>query len=130
MWSSVGQLILRSDCICPGYSLIYKCTVNGEQAGSTVWTGNAFTCTNHEISLFHSDYGSPNGAYGECSNIQGKSIKIIESNTSSSSRGYVSQLIVRIRPDTIGKNIECQYDDGQTSEPKGQVTITATTGDY
>ena len=54
----------------------------GEQAGSTVWTGNAFTCTSHEISLFHSDYGSPNGAYGECSDIQGKSVKTIaiESN--------------------------------------------------
>ena len=95
-----------------------------------MWTGNAFTCTSREISLFHSDYGSPNGAYGVCSDIQGKSVKIIESNVSSSDRGYVSQLIVRIRQDTIGKNIECQYDDGQTSEPIGQATITATTGDY
>ena len=93
--------------------------MNGGQAGSTVWTGNAFTCTSREISLFHSDYGSPNGAYRECNDIQGKSVKIIESNASSSDRGYVSQLLVRIRQDTIGKNIECQYDDGQTSEPKG-----------
>ena len=104
--------------------------MNGGQAGSTVWTGNAFICTNRKINLFHSDYGSPNGAYGECSDIQGKSVKIIESNDSSSDRGYISQLIVRIRQDTIGKNIECQYDDGHRSEPKGQVTITATTGDY
>ena len=104
--------------------------MNGEQAGSTVWIGNAFTCTNREISLFHSDYRSPNGAYGECSDIHGKSVKIIENNANSSDRSYVSQLIVRIRQDTIGKNIECQYDDGQRSEPKGQATITATTGNY
>ena len=104
----------------------------GRQDGTTAWTGNAFTCTSREISLFHSDYGSPNGAHGECSDIRGKSVKTIaiESNVSSSNRGYVSQLIVRIRPDTIGKNIECQYDDGHRSELVGQVTITATTGDY
>ena len=104
----------------------------GGQDGTTVWTGNAFTCTSHEISLFHSDYGSPNGACGECSDIQGRSIKTIaiESNISSSDRGYVSQLIVRIRQDTIGKSIECQYDDGHRSELVGQATITATTGDY
>ena len=125
-----GQLILRSDCTCPGYSLVYECTVNGEQGGSTVWTGNAFTCTSREISLFHSHYGSSKGAYGECNDIQGKSVKIIKNNDSSSDRGYVSQLIVRIRQDTIGKDIECQYDDGQRSEPIGQATITATTGDY
>ena len=35
-----------------------------------------------------------------------------------------------IVPDTIGKNIECQYNDGQRSEPIGQATITATTGDH
>ena len=90
----------------------------GEQAGITVWIGNAFTCTSCEISLFHSDYGSPNGAYRECSDIQGKSVKTIESNASSSNRSYISQLIVRIRPDTMGKNVECQYDDGHRFEPK------------
>ncbi len=104
----------------------------GGQAGTTVWIGNAFICANREISLFHSDYGSPEGAYGECGNIRGKSIKTIDSirNISSSVRGYVSQLIVSVRPDTIGKNIECQYDDGHTSEPVGQATISATTGDF
>ena len=130
--SEFGQLTLKSDCTCPGYPLIYECTVFGEQAGTTVWTGSAFNCTSREISLFHSDYGSTaeGMAYGECGNIQGQSVKTINGNTTSSERGYVSQLIIRVRLDTFGKNIEYQYDDGHSSKLVGQttVTVTATTG--
>lgn len=115
-----------SDCTCPGYPLTYECSVSGEQDGTTVWTGSAFNCTNREISLFHSDYGSTGGAYGECSNIRGQSVN---ANVSSLVRVYVSQLIVEVGLDTIGKSIECQYDDGHTFKVVGQATITATKGD-
>ena len=101
----------------------------GGQDGTTVWTGSAFNCTNREISLFHSEYGNTEGAYGECGNIHGQSVKTINSNISSSVKGYVSQLTVRVRSDTIGKSIECQYDDGTTYTSVGRVVITATTGD-
>ena len=104
----------------------------GGQDETMVWTGSAFNCTNREISLFHSEYGNIEGAYGECGNIRGQSliVKSINSNISFSVRGYVSQLTVRIRSDTIGKSIECQYDDGTTYTSVGQVTVTATTGDF
>ena len=128
--SVFGQLTLKSDCTCPGYPLIYECTVFGGQAGTTVWTGSAFNCTNREISLFHSNYGSTaeGMAYGECGNIQGQSVKTINGNATSSERGYVSQLIIRVRLNTFGKNIECQYDDGHSSKLVGQETIIATRG--
>lgn len=102
----------------------------GGQDGTTVWTGSAFNCTSREISLFHSDYGSTaeGTAYGECGNIWGQSVKTINGNVTSSERGYVSQLIIRVRLDTFGKNIECQYDDGHSSKLVGQATVTATTG--
>ena len=128
--SEFGQLTLKSDCTCPGYPLIYECTVFGEQAGTTVWTGSAFNCTSHEISLFHSDYGSTaeGTAYGECGNIWGQSVKTVNGNRTFSERGYVSQLIIRVRLDEFGKSIECQYDDGHSSKLVGQATVTATTG--
>ena len=125
-----GLLELKSDCTCPGYPLTYECTVFGGQDGTTVWTGSAFNCTNREISLFHSDYGNTEGVYGECGNIRGQSVNTINSNISSSVRGYVSRLIVRVTSDTIGKSIECQYDDGTTYTSVGRVTIAATTGDF
>ena len=124
-----GLLILKSDCTCPGYPLIYECTVFGEPGGTTVWMGTAFNCISHEISLFHSDYGTSKGAHGECDNIEGRSVKIIDNRGSSVILGYVSQLIARVRSDTIGKSIECQYDDGVTFSSVGEAVVTATTGD-
>ena len=34
-----------------------------------------FNCVNHEISLFHADYESTEGAYGECGDIVGQSVR-------------------------------------------------------
>ena len=93
-----------------------------------MWMGTAFNCTSREISLFHSGYGTSEGVYGKCDNIEGRSVKTI-SNKVSTVEGYVSQLIVRIRLDTIGKSIVCQYDDGITPTTVGQAIVTATTGD-
>ena len=62
-------------CLCPGESLTYERTVIGEPDGITVWTGSAFNCTSCEISLFHSQYESTEGIYGDCDDIVGKSLK-------------------------------------------------------
>ena len=55
-----------------------------------MWMGTAFNCTSREISLFHSSYGTSGGMYGECDNIEGRSVKSI-SNRGSTVIGYVSQ---------------------------------------
>ena len=103
----------------------------GELGGTTVWQGSeVFNCTSREISLFHSDYEAIEGAYGECGDIVGHSVKTVTDDVNNSpSMGYVSQLTVTIRPSIIGKNIECLYDDGTTSEEMGRSMIIATTGD-
>lgn len=95
-----------------------------------MWTGSAFNCTNREISLFHGDYGSTERVYGECDNVRGQILRTVKSaNSSAAEIGYVSQLMVRVRSDTIGKNIKCQYDYGTTYMQVGQTaTVTATIG--
>ena len=67
-WMSKDVFVLH------GEHLIYKCTILGEPGGSTVWLGSAFNCTSHEISLFHSEYESTTGAYGDCADIVGQSV--------------------------------------------------------
>ena len=82
-----------------------------------MWTGSAFNCTNREISPFHGDYGSREGVYGECDNIRGQILKTVKNpNTSAAAAamGYISQLIVRVRSDTIWRSIKCQYDNDTT----------------
>ena len=49
-------------CICPGYEVIYECTVCGE--GATAWTGSLFACTGNEIILRHHQFEL--GSTGEC----------------------------------------------------------------
>ena len=47
-----------SGCACPGDTLTYECTVVG--AGSTIWTGSAFNCSNsnYMILLLHNRFSS------------------------------------------------------------------------
>ena len=101
-------------CLCPGESLTYECTVMGEPGGSTVWQGSVFNCTNHEISLFHSLYETTEGAYGECDDIVGQSVRNTTNSDNNSTTYYVSQLTVPISSGTEGRTIECLYDNGET----------------
>jgi hypothetical protein len=82
------QLIDTSKrCLCPGEPLIYECTVTamGESVGSTVWRGSIFMCTSQEISLFHADYESTEGAYDKCGDIVGKSVRSYVNTTNDNS---------------------------------------------
>ena len=49
---NVGLVKLTS-CICPGFTVVYECTVMGGTA--TVWAGSALNCANshNEIVLLH-----------------------------------------------------------------------------
>ena len=121
------------ECICPGQSLTYECTVMGELEGMTVWSGSVFDnyCISCEISLFHRNFDSTEGSFGECGEIMGRSLRVnINETDGFNSVGYlVSQVNVPVSSNTAGKNIECQYDDGNTYLPVGDMIIPAETGD-
>ena len=107
---ALGQLVVLSNCVCPGHELRLECTVVG--GGATVWRGSAFDCYYYnEIILFNSRFQS--GTSQECNNgkIIGRSI-----NTTSDSDGikYISQLIIQLDENGTldGRTVECVYDNG------------------
>ena len=95
-------------CECPDYTITYECTIVGGLA--TVWKGSAVDCKN-EIVLLHSRFMS-DGTVRECNDgaIIGRSVTVANNDL------YTSQLMVRISSATVGKTIECFYDDGSTEQ--------------
>ena len=120
------KLLDDEECICPGQYLTYECTVVGELGGMSVWRGSVFNCTSQEISLFHNKYES--GAFGQCGDITGQSLKVNTTDGNNSIGYFVSQLSVPAGSNTAGKDIACQYDDGDAVVSVGEMTIPAVTG--
>lgn len=118
---------MTSDCVCPGFSVTYECTVRGTENGFTVWQGSAFNCASNEIALRHQRYSSEEGALGECNggSILGRSLRIAGGSF------YTSQLSVRVSHEVMGKTVECILDDiNSTSRLIGNaiVPVNITTG--
>ena len=119
-----NELVVASDCICPGFNLTYECVVMGTDAGFTVWRGSALDCTSNGIILRHNRFSSMEGAMGECN--EGS---IIGRSRLESGLFYISQLSVRVSPEVIGRSIECIHDDANvTFRLIGSATISITTG--
>ena len=117
-YTALGQLVVLSDCVCPGHELRLECTV--VRGATTVWGGSAFSgCSNNEIVLRHSQF-EHGLAVGECNNgvIVGRSIRQVGDN-------YTSQLIVHLdlHPTLRGKTVECFHDDGLHEVTVGNYTI-------
>ena len=121
------------ECVCPGQSLTYECTVMGELGGQSVWRGSVFDdyCISDEISLFHGNFDSTEGSFGACGEIMGRSLSasINETDGFNSVGYFVSQVSVPVSSNTAGKNIRCQYDNGNTFLTVGNMIIPAETGD-
>ena len=60
------QLVVLSECTCPGRELRLQCTVVG--GFSTIWRGTAFDCLGrgNEILLRHSQFSESGLEMGEC----------------------------------------------------------------
>ena len=120
-------------CLCPGDSLTFECTVIGESGGSTVWRGSVFNCIGREIALFHAEFESIEGAYGECGDIvaMGQSVRSDVNTTNGNSAivsHYTSRLTVPSNSDRVGRTIECYYDDGATATLVERETVNITIG--
>ena len=105
-------------CTCPGYILIYECTIVGE--GATVWKGSAFDCHNarDSIHLSHSQLFSSKTCTGAA--IKGQIIRVMDNC-------YTSQLNVNVSSDMIEKSIECVHDN-DTQCLIGNISLSLTTG--
>ena len=122
---ALDQLVVLSECACPGGELRLEYTVVG--LGSTVWSGTAFDCPGQgdEILLRHTQFES--GVEGQCTNgmIIGHSHNRTFDGPNSK---FTSQLIIHLpllnATNTLeGKTVECIYDDGTTTTVTGTYTI-------
>ena len=89
-------------CICPGDTLVYKCTVLRGLA--TIWTGSAFNCSHsaNELYLLENSIN-----YNPCNNGV-----IVANVIDREERSYTSQLIVTVTSDIVGETVECHHYDG------------------
>lgn len=120
--SSSSGLTLLTSCTCPGYQLIFECTVFG--GGATVWRGTALDqCPRGQLFMRHSEFQS--GRTWTCINGQ-----IIGRTVSVSNLSYTSQLAVTVSNGLIGRDVQCSHDNGTTGMPYviGVSTIQITTG--
>ena len=117
---SGANLIQISDCVCPGYTLVYECTVaTGGRGQLTVWKGTAFDCPSdaNSIILSHSD-DSDSVTIKQCNN------GLIMANLVNENNGYyISQLNITVSSGLIGLTVECFHDDGRDEILIGNTTI-------
>ena len=129
MHTSIGlaltnELTMITQCTCPGYSVIYECTVIGE-VGATIWTGTAIECQETSVITFihlrrFTDIrGCNNGS------IVGRGIRVERPC-------FTSQLSITIDSSMEGDIVECFYDDGMDASGSliGNSTIAITSGDF
>ena len=111
-------------CVCPDDKLIYRCTVQGNANGATIWTGTAFSgCPQAAILLSHSLFTPTGGLTANCNNgdIVGQSLGVQGNN-------YTSQLNITITQDTAGKTIACAYDALTSDQTQNIIKSTTVPG--
>ena len=120
-YSNRNEVLVQSECTCPGHILRIICSIVG--GGSTVWQGSAFECPpSDEIFLLHSDFAN-NGAEGECNNGA-----IVARAQSVIGDCFNSQLTVLISASMQGQTLQCRRDTGLVITLIGNTTINITRG--
>jgi hypothetical protein len=106
------ELSVSNDCFRPCDTVMYECTVIGDQGGFTVWMGDFFHCSSGKrvMELQHSPTrvgDTPEFTDRTCNNgsIMGRII-LAENGI------FISQLNVTLTSDIVGRSIECAYDNG------------------
>ena len=112
---ALSQLVVLSECVCPGRELKLECTVVGGL--STIWMGTAFDCPGQVdvILLRHSQFES--GIELKCNNgiIMGRSHNRTFDGPNSK---FTSQLIIHLPSLNVtnnvnrleGRTVQCTHD--------------------
>jgi hypothetical protein len=119
---NIMDVSMNNDCLCPGDTVTYECTVIGDNGGITVWTGDFFRCPNgeREIGLVHNDFASGQRVRMYMCNDGNVVGRIVRAENG----GYTSQLNVTLTSYSVGQSIECAYDNG-TIHRVGSLNLTA-----
>ena len=112
------ELIATADCVCPGQNFTYECSVVGGQF--TVWRGTVIL-GNCEVTLFHSDFGTPDGTKGVCNNGA-----VVGYDVGVESGCYTSKLDILVSSGLNGGTVECFFDDGTINRMINSSTLLIT----
>lgn len=107
---ALGTFNVVSECVCPGSSVQYECSIDGD--GFTVWNGTVFNCplSGDLILLSHADFVDGHSVMGTCNN-ENIMAHIIQANP------YVSQLNISVFNSTLsGRTVECVHQSSQTGD--------------
>ena len=101
------EVTTDNGCICPGDTVTYECTVDGDYGGFTVWKGDFFRCSNNErqLELMHPQSNDDQAKVCNDGDIVGSIVRIENDS-------FISQLNITLASDMVGKEIECAYDNG------------------
>ena len=94
--------MVKSSCICPGYTLTLECTVSGTSFGTTIWRGDFFDCNNGIILLHNKDRFTAEKRHCNGGAISGQGLAINGSC-------YTSQLNIAMNDSINGRSVECLY---------------------
>lgn len=114
----------NTGCACPGSVLTYTCTAFG--GGSTLWSGTAFDCAAHGITLRHAHEGfASKETNGVCNNgaIVGRSDGV-------ENECYTSELNVTISLALNNKTINCTHNSDRGIDLVGTSKLTVFQGQY
>ena len=113
------SLLQLTDCVCPGYEVIYECTVCGE--GTTLWRGSLLDCPGDQINLRHSQFQSCL-ANGECNNgaVIGRNMGFFNIDCT---QCYTSQLRFLADDAYNNKTIFCYHFNGTSETIIGVDTV-------
>ena len=106
------------ECICPGNTVNFECTVVG--AIATVWKGSFFDCPSNSVVLRHRIF-TP-GINGTCNNG-----KVVATGIEVINNRYSSQLIVTVDSGMNNGSVEC-IRDGSTETTVGTCPLVLAQG--
>ena len=106
-FSEENELRMITSCTCPGYEVVFECTVAG--GGATIWQGTALDeCAGGRIILRHSQFESGHNISQTC----GASGPVVGRAVSVMNDSYTSQLTINVSQHLNGSTIECASDNG------------------
>ena len=120
--SICNELVAISECVCPGQSAIYQCSVMGGVL--TVYEGSAFQCVGNEITLTNNEFGNENQRVGVCNSEQ---ISISGQGVSQESNCFTSQLNIILSEGVSEKTVTCAVDFGLSVTQIASTTIAIST---
>jgi hypothetical protein len=109
------------ECLCPGDTVTYECTVFGGTEVTTIWKGDFFSCLSDKRALEFVHSRTDNFSSQSCNdgNVVGRFVRIENDS-------FTSQLNITLkRSDIAGKSIECISDNGTDVERVGSMNLTS-----